>query len=286
VLVAPPAAAAATSDPILVVDSYDVGGEDRPAEVEAGSSFELTIDFENKRARDAQNVLVSLGTAAATQPGAGPSSTSAVPLAVLGTGNQKWVGEIQGESGATVTFSMIADPGATPGVYRLPVTISYESRSIPMSSTHEIGIVILGRVGLEVAELEFPDEMIEGDTAEIYAEVLNAGAAKVSGVTLAVQAEAFDLRQDRVFAGSLDPDESDVIETDGTALRPGTHDVTIVIGYDDSLGRHQETGKTVQIRVTGADEPVEEATPEEADEPQTFGEKVAAFFRGLLGLGG
>jgi len=264
---------ALTPAPVIVVRSYTTS----PSRITAGVPFDLTITVYNATGRRADNVVVSLG-----QPAAAAAATPG-GLTVLGTGNAKYLGALRGQREGTVTFTVIASPGTTPGALTVPVTVSFEHQDARQEVAYTIGALVERDALLSLVTAELPDSVVEGETFEASFEVANASAFALAGVTLSVEATGAAITDGSIFLGTMDAATTETLDVTITAEKAGPLEVTVVLAYRDDFGRAQAFRETRTVQVEAVDEPTDPG--EEAPAPEDGDNWFIKFIKSLFGIG-
>ncbi len=267
-----------TPAPVVVVRSYATN----PARVTVGTEFDLTLTLYNATSRRADNVVVSLGQPAAA---AGATATTG-GLAVLGTGNAKYLGLLKGKTEATVTFHVIAAPGTTPGAITVPIAVSFEHQDARQEVAYTIGMLVERDATLSLVTAEFPDTVMVGETFDASFEVANASAYALSGVTLSVQAPDADVIDGSIFLGTMDAATTESLDVSITPGKAGDLEIAVVVAYRDDFGRPQEFRETRTVRVEAAPEPGDiQPGAETPEDDGGSGNWFVNFIKALFGLG-
>jgi hypothetical protein len=274
-----PVATVPNPAPVVVVRSYATSAQ----RLLIGEAFDLTINVYNATARKADNVVVSLGAATA---GATAAGTPAGTLTVLGTGNAKFLGLLKGQRDASITFSVIAGPGTTPGAMTVPVTVSFEHEGERKEVTYTIGLLLERDALLSLVTAELPDTAMQGESFPASFEIANASGFALSGVTLSVEASGADVADGTYFLGTMDAATTEGLDVTITPESAGPLEVAVVLTYRDDFGRTQTFRQTRTVTV--------EATPEQtsdgpegkpAEEEQPEGNWFVRFIKALFGIG-
>lgn len=267
-----------TPAPVVVVRSYVTD----PARVTVGTEFNLTLTVYNATSRRADNVVVSIGQPSA----AAGAAASTGGLAVLGTGNAKYLGLLKGKSESTVTFRVIAAPGTTPGAITVPVTVSFEHQDARQEVAYTIGMLVERDATISLVTAELPDTVLAGDTFDASFEVANASAYALSGVTLSVVAPGAEVIDGSIFLGSMDAATTESLDVSITPEKAGDLEIAVVVSYRDDFGRPQEFRETRTVTVEAAPEPGDlEPGAEEPGTEAEGGNWFVNFIKALFGLG-
>lgn len=264
-----------TPAPVLIVRTYSTSA----SPLVIGQPFDLTLEVYNATGRRADNVVVSLGAAAA---GAAAATGG---LTVLDTGSAKYLGTLMGKKAGSISFRVIGNPGTTPGAIALPVTVSFEHENERKEVTYTIGLLLERKAAVSLVAAELPESVMEGETFNGSFEVANASAFALSGVTLSVEASGAVVTDGTLFLGAMDAASTESIDVSIAAESAGALEVTFVMTYLDDYGRTQtfRESRTVTVEAVSQPEPGEgEAeTPDEGKKDNWF----IAFIKALFGLG-
>lgn len=272
-----PIAVTPTPAPVVVVRSYATA----PERVTVGSAFDLTLALYNATGRRADNVVVSLGQAAAAA-GATPAVGG---LTVLGTGNAKFLGTLKGQREASVTFRVIATPGTTPGALTVPVTVSFEHQDARQEVGYTIGVLVERDAVLTLVTAELPDSAMVGQPFDASFEVGNASGFALAGVVMSVEAEGASVTDGTYFLGAMDAAATEGIDVSITPEADGPLEVAFVVKYRDDFGREQEYRETRTVSVESQPEMgPDDVTPGE-EAPEDEGNWFVRFIKALFGLG-
>jgi hypothetical protein len=269
-----PAAVTATPAPVVVVRSVVTA----PERVTVGNAFDLTLTLYNATGRRADNVVVSIGQAAA-------GATATGGLTVLGTGNAKYLGTLKGKADGTVTFRVIAGPGTTPGALTVPVTVSFEHQDVRQEVGYTVGVLVQRDAALSLVTAELPETAMVGETFDASFEVGNASGYALSGVTLSVEASGATITDGTLFLGTLDAATTEGLDVTSTPEEAGELEVAVIVAYRDDFGQPQEFRETRTVTVEEMPEPENGEPDTEAPEDTTEDNWFVAFIKALFGLG-
>lgn len=270
---------AAKPAPVLVISSYSTSKK----RLLVGSQFKLAINVRNETSRKAENVVVSLagsdsaGNAADEGGGSGG-------IAVLGTGNAKYIGTVRAHTTKPVSFMVVAGGGTRPGALTIPVTVSFEFEGERHEIPYTIGLVFERAASLRVVTAEMPSTAKVGQPFDVSFELANAGSFALKGLSLSVRAQSAQVADGIAFVGAFDAAAVEGIDSSITPKRPGPLEVVFVATYQDDLGRERtfESSKTVNVKA----EPKPAANLKPGDEePKDEGNWFVRFISALFGLG-
>ena len=87
-----------------------------PETLEPGEQGDIEITLQNVGKEDIQNILVSL-------------DLTELPFAPVDSSSEGIIEEIENDESETISFTLEALANAEPGIYKIPVLISYENTS-------------------------------------------------------------------------------------------------------------------------------------------------------------
>ena len=274
-----PTPATPSPDPIIIVRGYTTD----PDRLLVGSTFTLELELYNATARTARNCYVALGGGEAVMPEA--AATAGSGIVVMGTGNVRFLGTLAGRDADSVTFDLLADPRGGPGVYSLPVTVSYEYNGVRSSFAQTIGLVLNRDASFSVIAAEVPAEAIVGGTFDVSIEAANQSLFAVGGVTFSLESTGATLADAAVQIGSMEAGSSEFIDSSVTPTTAGPVQLVFVVRYRDDLDQPKEFRQTFTVDVSEAPEP-DEGEPVDGEEPAEEGPGgIVGFFMALFGLG-
>ena len=274
-----PSGVTPTPAPVIVIRAYTTA----PERVTVGAAFDLTLTLYNATGRRADNVVVSLGQSSGGAPGAGTTAPSG--LAVLGTGNAKYLGTLKGQREGTVTFRVMAPPGTTPGALTVPVTVSFEHQDARQEVAYTIGVLVDRTAALSLVTAELPESVMAGESFDASFEVANSSAFALSGVTISVEADGATVMDGTAFVGTMDAASTEGIDVVVTPEKTGDLELAVVVTYRDDFGQPQEFRETRTVRVEETPEPSEGEPGAEVPEDEPRDNWFVAFIKALFGLG-
>lgn len=269
-----------TPDPVIVVRRYQT----TPERLLVGDVFTLELELYNATTRTAKNTYVALGASAET-PMEGAAATTGSGLVVIGTSNVRFLGTLPGKDSDTVTFKLLADPRGGPGVYSLPVTVSYEHNGVRANFSQTIGLVLNRDASFAVVSSQVPESGVVGEPFKVSIEAANQGLFAVGGVTLSLESTGATLADAFVQIGSMEAGASEFIDATVTPTGSGPIDLYFVVRYRDDLNQPKEFRTMYTVDVSA--EPVpENGLPADGDTtPREGPGGFLGLLLALLGLG-
>ncbi len=224
---------------ILIVMSSSVFGlsisflQVSPSKIEPGNSATIMIQIENEEDFDIQGVTIKLDL-----------SDPSIPIATISTCTEKLIVELDEEDQEYVYFEVTVLPSAVPGVYKIPVIITYEDDDGEIIVKNEvIGLEIYSNPDLSILVSD-PDFLLD-KVSEIEFEVTNKGLSDVNFLNFILKDSSFYdiISSDEVYIGKLSSDDFDRVDFKIMLNYPIPTNVPFLVEleyYDSSNVFHKE----------------------------------------------
>ncbi len=277
----------AADRPILVIDSYETS----PAKIQPGQSFVLTLKLKNEGSHKASQVMLTLSSSATnnqvgsnqSQSGQSQSlaqSPSIIPdFSTLGSGNIKYVGDIDSKQEKTINFNLAANNISSSKVANLLFNIDYVDGDKSYSSQQSVGIVVFRQPDMIIDHLSYPRRVRVGKRFKISAEIINAGNFSLNGIRVKFSSQDIKAANSSRFIGLLESGDSDVFETKARSLKPGKLTGEIIVNYRDDFNQMGSLVKEINIKAEKAPKPARRT--KKSKKSNSF----IRFIKALLGIG-
>jgi hypothetical protein len=275
----------------VVVRSYDTD----ISPLKPGDTFTLELELANLGSRLAKGVRMGMARSATAGQGTSPSGSvvNDAPFAVLESSNLIHVGDLKPGETHQLSQRLIVDVYADAGVYTLPLSFQYTDEN---GETHVddqgVTLVVDSQPQLKISFYENPGELPLGPAGLLPIQVTNMGYQTALLGDLRLTSAQGTLLDDLAFIGPLESGDSFALDAEIIPTVPGAMEVQVSVDYNDAFGNPQQIVETLQLTVVGeiapptTEDTAEENLPgEELPQGETFWQKVARFFRTLLGLG-
>lgn len=138
-----------------------------------------------------------------------------VPFTSVGS-NEKDLDKIRDGREESTTFNLRPSTDITPGDYNIPYEIRYYEENEDKQRVYNgsFGVRVSARTDLDFSA--YPSEnAIEGDRGQVNLEIINKGLGPIKSISVEVIPEGFELLgQEKIFVGSIDSDDTDIINFD------------------------------------------------------------------------
>ena len=222
----------ATSTPRIIVTGF----ETNPAEVYAGSDFDLIIHLKNTaEGTEVSNVEVDL---TATVEGKDNESSYSAFLPTSGS-NTAYFSEIPpgGSADVRMTFNAKADLSQKPYVMKLDMKYE-DKKNNPFTGEASVSIPVKQDSRYEISSIEMtPASITIGGQANAMFSVYNTGKTKLYNVKALFSADS--ITNGDAFIGNLDSGATGNIDTMLTGVNPTADDgtVTVTVTYENEMGQ-------------------------------------------------
>jgi hypothetical protein len=271
------AAAPATPEPLVVIESYVAA----PEPLTPGQAFTLTLRVLNVGAADALRVMLTLGKQS--------DASKSAPIAPLGTGNVRYLPELKAGAQAEVVNQFIVDGTADAGVYVMTVGLEFSgSGEKPITRDEQISLVVKVLPQLLFNFYRPLQPAVVGQPIDLPIEILNVGRKAVASNEAELVSGDLSVETAKIYVGTLDSGIPFTWDARATADSPGEKRFTIRVHYIDDFNQPQVFEGERVITVEAAPEvdpdgqgaPGDGSTPEQPQRPW-----LIRLLRGLFGLG-
>ncbi len=230
-------------DTSLLIDSIDF-----PDRVIAGSTNEMTIGLENIVNNDFRNIDVNLQL-----------DDPELEMAPVESSRER-ISHMSANAQEEVTFDLNVDEDADNGVYKLPISLTYESETGQEVETQQTtGIVVGGspeiRTGIEDTNI-----IQSGSRDSITFNIINRGPGESRYTEIEIlenETDNFDVLSERnEYLGTMISDDYQTAEFDFFVDedQEGNLEIPIEVSYVDENGEMQSEIQTVTNRIYSDDE--------------------------------
>lgn len=125
-----------------------------------------------------------------------------------------------------------------PGQNAVPFDISWEEEGLQKKDTFKVPLFVKAATPLEVFLSASPTPLRAGEKHTLSITVNNKASYKISSISLRLSSKDIEINDitDKVFFGSLDPDDFTTRQISITPLEPGNKTIKIEVSYIDTSG--------------------------------------------------
>ncbi|MBU7048295.1 MAG: hypothetical protein HXS54_17830 [Theionarchaea archaeon] len=165
-------------------------------------------------------------------------------------------------------------------MYDLALAITYtDATGLPYTVQETVGIPILRKPLVKLLNVEYPEEVEQGEVFNFSVEIVNTGRFAVNGLYLEIESD-MEWEFYSYYIGSLEAGDFDTFESEVVAEEPGEHTFTIRVGFIDDFNREHSQEESFSLSVK---EKVRETPPPQ--EEKGLWQRFIEFLKAFLGLG-
>jgi len=186
-----------------------------------GEEGTITLDIENNENFDIENIRVSF-------------ILKDVPFTSIGT-STKDIDDLDENDDDSIRFTLRPSTDITPGDFDIPYTIKYTN-----ANDNTQNITEQGSFGVRVSaktDIDFSAETREvaiiGKEGQISLEIVNRGLGEIKSVSVELSPLGFELlSSNKIFIGTIDPDDSDTAVFD-VIYKSQNPTLSAIVSYKD-----------------------------------------------------
>lgn len=203
-----------------------------PREVAPGQNTELVLSLRNIGNKDIKDITVKL-------------DLSNVPFAPVASSSEFLIKKLEDDEDRNVIFSLITLPNATPGIYKIPVEISYSN----LTKKTLVSLTVQVKPELLIS-LDKSDLLYLGSSGTIIVKFVNRGLTDIKFLTATLEtSNSYDiLSPASVYIGNLDIDDTQTEEFD-IFMKSSSGAFPIKIEYRDSNNNQYSETKIINANV-------------------------------------
>jgi len=299
--------------PQLVIGAYQTDLEI----LTPGSRFSLDLTINNVGNADAKRITMILGggSSGSTNPdgtavpgGVSGSSGDFGNFAPVASSNVQFLGDLTAGSTLPANAQLIVNATANPGAYPMKISYVYTGPdNISYTDDQVITLLVFSIPQLEVSFYRDAGQFFVGQPNQIPLQVVNLGRKQAVLGSMRVSARPAEgmpgaqLMNNTTLIGALDPGGYYTLDATLIPEAAGPLDLIVSLDYTDDFNQAQVITRTISVVIeemmVGPDGgiPPDGGFPPDGGEfpdggfpepsqPETIGQKILRFLRGLLGL--
>lgn len=209
-----------------------------PEKIPPGSTGKIIVDLQNGATYAMKDIVFKL------------NYTDTVPIAPYGSTSEKSIKRLEPGESKIIIFDVIALPDATPNVYRLPITITYDDElGTEITKQDEVGLILTSEAEYDLGIED--SVLVKGVPSDLTLSISNIGPANIKYLSLElIPTDEYDLvKQTKEYIGNLEPDD---FETAEFQIYPKkSRDITLKakLVYKDDLNHPKEDIREIKVNV-------------------------------------
>jgi len=284
----------------LVITSYEIS----VGQLQPGTTFQLDMTVQNQGESSADSVTMIIGGGGSgstslddtsTSGGVSGSAGTFDNFAPIGSSNVQRIGDLASGGRTIVSQQLVVNVSTQPGAYPLPVSFVYTNEDgESVTDDQVITMLVYSSPQIEVNFYRPLDPLFVGQPGALPLQVVNLGRSSVTLGTMLITADNGTVENGETLIGSLDTGGFFTFDSTVSPDKPGQIQIDVVINYTDDFNEPQSIIKTFNLEVMGDDPLFEGALDGQSGgfpleetgsrQPETFGQIVFRFIRGLFGL--
>ncbi len=279
----------------LVITSYNVN----PTPLQPGSQFNLELEISNQGNAPAKRVTMIVGggsIAVTTETPGGVSGGGGEfsNFAPLGVSNIQSLGDLELDGKLQAVQPLVVNVSTNPGAFPLKISFTYlNEKGNPVMDEQVITLLVYALPNMEISFYRDPNPIFAGQENMLPLQIVNLGHKSAVLGNMTVASAQGQVNNATMLIGTLDPGGYFTLDASLFPNVAGPLDLTVTVDYTDDFNQPRQIVKTLNLEVLEAmqpEMPVEPVpgqgeTPGNAGGmPETFWQKVARFFLGLIGL--
>lgn len=210
----------------------------------------ITMNFEAENLADSaiKNVKFRLGLDTPERPA---EEAEDLPFAPLTHGSEKEIGLIEAEESVKVNYDLMVAPDTNPGLYKIPVEISfYDQRNNEYIKKEMVGVLVNSEPRLSVV-LDEDEGVRPGQKNELSIRFTNKGLPDLKFLTATIkETEKYEVFSSKEkYMGNLDSDFYDMVNYKVYIEPTNESTITIPIVYEFMDGVNNEYRKSEELQV-------------------------------------
>src|SRR3989338_835873 len=191
-----------TQDAVLDVTAIT----SEPKQIAPGETAEITVMVKNKADSLLKDIKFKLDF-----------SSTTLPLAPYQSSSERRIAQLQSNYQNSMTFRIIAQPTATPGLYKIPLNITYYDEQAKLYTINDVLAVTVGEIPKVRAYIKKSTVLQSNGAGKVTLEIANAGSSDIKFLEMTLlPSEDYQLitPSSYFYLGDVDSDDTESEEID------------------------------------------------------------------------
>jgi hypothetical protein len=227
-----------------------------PLQVSPGGKVDLNIMFSNIASSLIKNVKVNLQLIKILQTAASLSYEE-LPFSPVDSTNEKIIEEIPGDTSASVTFSLLVNPSAAAGIYKVPAYVSYSNEYGSNFSMTQIVTIVVGEEPQLLVTVDKSEILYADQSGTVSVKFVNKGTGEIKFLYAKIK-ESADykiLNSDDEYIGKIDSDDYETTDFKLHLLKGKDYfTLPIHVSYKDALNKEYEQDINLKVKLFSKEE--------------------------------
>jgi hypothetical protein len=213
-----------------------IASVDAPNMIKPGEISKVDINLENLALTFIKEIKVRL-------------NLGGVPFAPIGSTDRKIVKQMEADSNATVSFNLMAEPGAESNLYKVPIEIEFLDRlGVVYTKNETVGLIVGDEPDLAV-NIDSSEVYSSKGSGEIIIKIVNKGVTDVK--FLNVELKESDnyriLSPKEVYVGNIDSDDYETADFDVTLGKVKGKDAVLILLIEYKDANNNDYSKNIDL---------------------------------------
>lgn len=244
-------------EPTITIESTNFS----PEIIEPGKKATLNIIVKNLGVVLLKDIRVNINV------------SGSIPVAPINSINEKFAGQLEAGQKAVVSFDLIAEPGATANLYKLPITLLYNDRAGTNYTKQYYTALLVGGLPKILLELESTSIYTKNMYGKVTVKLVNNGLSDIKFLSVSLkESDAYKIvSSPNIYIGKIDSDDYET--ADFSIYVKGVKDkvlLPLTITYLDANNNEHSEELTLNLPIYSAGEAAK------------FGFKKGSKFTGFL----
>ncbi|MEK6974018.1 MAG: hypothetical protein AABW41_02165 [Nanoarchaeota archaeon] len=205
-----------------------------PDEVGPGENIDVSIKITNIGNKRIKDII-------------GRLDLSQVPFAPRRSASEDIVKDLSSDESSILIFSLVALPNATPGIYKVPLQISYNG-TITKTTLLSLKVQVKPLISIEA---EKSDILYRYTTGTITLKLVNKGLSDVKFLNVILEnSPSYEIiSSNQVYLGNIEIDDSDTVDFEVYVNKDSSIVLPIRLEYRDANNNLYRDTKSIAIKV-------------------------------------
>lgn len=213
-----------------------IASVDTPQMIKPGEISKVDINLENLALTFIKEIKVRL-------------NLGGVPFAPIGSTDRKIVKQMEADSKATVSFNLMAEPGADSNLYKVPIEIEFLDRLGNVYTKNEtVGLIVGAEPDLTI-NIDSSQVYSSGGTGDVSIKITNKGVTGVKFLNIELK-ESDNYRilsTKEVYVGNIDSDDYETADFEIALGKVKEKDAVLLLLVEYKDANNNDYSKNIEL---------------------------------------
>jgi len=213
-----------------------IASVDTPPMIKPGEISKVDINLENLALTFIKEIKVRL-------------NLGGVPFAPIGSTDRKIVKQMEADSKATVSFNLMAEPGAESNLYKVPIEIEFLDRLGNVYTKNETVGLIVGAEPDLIVNIDSSQIYNSGGSGEVTVKIVNKGVTDVKFLNIELK-ESDNYRilsTKEVYVGNIDSDDYETADFEVSLGKVKGKDAVLLLLIEYKDANNNDYSKNIEL---------------------------------------